>query len=1549
MIKQLFVLTGLLLTLAAAQAQLPGNIEVKGKLNLRTLGPRAACPNNAGTLRFGPFNGQSNSVTSKQVFLCFNDTLRVIHNNDFNLGGDPDPFSPAGIRYAFYDCPPTISGPTLSDILRDSCLNKTSPIIVNGQPVNQTGGIWITTDGTPGGNISLFNSGQFQTAYAGGNPVAFWFAPITVDDFANRAYEPDRTTGEAGPCVNVNTNAAFQVIYLNAITAGNITTNLNGQTCQGSFIVRGGLPEYDTTTQYSISIRLVGNTAIQGRILGPARPGHLDTIRFFVPQAGTYEVLVEDGKSCEALFTVNMSGCDAVSFRLPFLNALPGDTVCVPLRVSNFRNVGALEMSFSWDSTVVDLLRVQNFNPQMNGFGPGSISENNGRLFLSWLDPNFAGVTLSDSSALFELCFRIVGNIGQNSPLRISPSIIPEETVGSAVPSPIGYILNNGQINVSANVLFLSLSQDSVQCEGGSTGAFTITVANGVPPYNISWQSLPPLPADSGTGSIPASGGSLRISNKPAGRYRVQVRDSQTPAFNSASDTVEILQPPLLAVRLDERDPSCFGRSDGSIRAVILIDAVPQTNPGPEYTFRWSVPGITGDLLDSIPGGSYSVTVTNAAGCTSSASTNLSPPAPIILSPAISNATCTGVANGRIVLNASGGFIGTTGRYTFNWQGLPQTTGTASTITGLLPGSYCVTVTDDNGCTMERCFVVGAAKILAIDPVVTNASCNGLCDAQIIANGSSQGGQQALPFVFSWSANVPGAPITTQASSTVRNLCAGTYIVNMRDSDPVGCQVTDTIVVTEPEPLDVALVELVNETCVVGNDGRVTVSASGGTGPYQYFWSNGQTDSVAVNLSAGVYDLRVVDANDCENSLFQATIIAPTPPQITSLENDTLNCSTDTNGSLSVAVTPGGAAVVTIEWSNGVVGNSINNLSPGAYSVLILAADGCRTLDTALVVAPDPIRLDSVTFQAPRCPGEANGQATLNISGGTRPYRYIWATPSRNDTTFFPLRPGLSQGVYAFTVTDANNCPGVSDSVRIQDPPRIQVAYTDTTSVSCFAAICDGAITATGRYSNGASGRFTFSWSSGETTSGAASSRAVQLCAGPNALVVVDSNACAFVDTVRIPSPPEILIDFTAEPVSCNGGQDGQISAQVSGGTPGYTYLWVQNSAGTPTIDNLRAGVFTVRITDANRCPKEASFTLTEPDPLVMTIDPAGTNNVRCNGGNDGRITVSINTGDNINPLGPNPFTWSDGTTPANSPSARQLAAGNYSITVTDSKGCQDTLSYEILEPEPIVAIIQTPEEPRCFGESTTIMLDTVYGGNGASFLDYVFSINNSGISFPPTQAATIFAGEIIVTIEDPLGCTFIDTLFVNQPDELKVFFDPAEIVVGLGDSTVILEPIITASLPIDVYAWSPADFLSASNVENPRIVSLLDDQLFTLSITDINGCAAEGSIFVELDRNRNVYLPNVFSPNGDGQNDEFRVFACNGVSQVRFAQVFDRWGGLVWESRSVSPDCLSGAPLWDGKIRGKDAPAGVYVYLVEVEFLDRVVLLYRGDVTLIR
>ncbi len=1554
MIKNLFPLLAFTLLVGQLGAQNAQNISINGQLSRTSAGPRMC--NEAGTITFDydNFVGQSNDFTGEVIYLCFGDALPIIHDGNQDLTGDPQLNTPAGIGYAFYDCAPTVGGPDLASIVADPCLNHTNPIIVNGTPIPQTNNIWVAVENI-NGNLTLMNTGALQSSFNGGvpAPIQFWFAPITIDNFGALGFESS-AGGPSGPCVDVNEEEMFSVVYLNEITVSEINTTAGATGCIGSFRVRGGMPEWNQSPAeaYDISITLSTDPSIQGTFNNT--PNHDDVITFSVPQDGVYNITIEDGKSCGTTFTMDMSSCQTVTFNMPLENMVPGTNECLDVTVENFNNVGSMQFSINWDPEVLDFTQVTGFNPAMPNLDGSNFFEVNpgvdGILTFSWNDLSFNNVTLADGEVLFQLCFDAIGALDDCSPVTITSDPTPLEVGDSGTPPiPYGVVINGGKVILSNDVLFTLLEQDSVTCPNDSDGSFTLTMADGTAPYRFSWNTVPPTGPDNGVFVIGQDGGSFTVNDLDAGNYQITVEDSSNP-MNIVVDTVEVLAGPTLGVNLNPTSPLCFGQSNGAVSATVLIDGVIQPNLD-AFSFNWNTTPQDTSALVNVSSGFYAVTVTDASGCTAEASTTLSQPAQLTVlgsNTFVMDASCSGSMDGSISITATGGTT-STGNYFFQWDnGLGSIVAGSSQVSNLDPGTYCVTVVDDNGCEFIDCYDVGAQKTLSVVPVVTDVSCNNICDGQIFVTGSTAGAAADLPYTFAWNTvNTP--PNNTNTTSTISGLCAGTYIVTLTDADPSGCMIIDTFEVIEPAPLQLSILEQVNETCVVGNDGSITLGVTGGTAPYSYSWSHDGTlqDSIATGLSEGTYTIDLTDNNNCTATL-NVDILAPTPPMVDMLDDDFVSCPGDTDGTLTVVATPGGAPIAGYMWDNGLSGATINNLSPGIYIVTISAEDGCETIDTAAVISPDPLMLDSISLDLPNCPGDNNGIVAVFVSGGTSPFTYTWSTDPGNPVNN-NLLPGLAAGSYQVTVNDANNCEPLIINIDLPDPPSIEVMITDSTMVSCpDDTTCDGGATATALYSDGTTGSFNFTWDSGESELGVMSSTASQLCRGAQILTVGDGQCGVTVD-FSIASPEEITVAVDQDKPSCNGFSDGSITLTPSGGTGTFDFQWVGFPETSNVLSGLPMGNYTAIITDANGCTKEQLTALSEPDELILTLDPVrSTPTVSCNGDMDGIFAVVYNSNANINPVGPNPFTWSMNIAPATSDIATNLAAGTYYVTITDTEGCQDSLSYTVGEPAPIVFSVEPPESPLCFGEQTLVFLDTVYGGTGMSLSDYSFIIDNNGLTFPADQGAPVFGGNHIISVVDAAGCTDEVDLFIDEPSPIVVNL-PTEITVELGDTLTRLMPAVSGGTqPFLSYLWTPADFLSSDTTLSP-FINPLGNQDYTLVVTDQNGCTGEANIFVELDANRNVYIPNIFSPNGDGPNDEFRIFACRGVESINFARIYDRWGGLVYEADEVGVACEGGAPLWDGRKNGRPMNPGVYVYIIEVTFLDNVTLLYRGDVTLLR
>jgi gliding motility-associated-like protein len=526
----------------------------------------------------------------------------------------------------------------------------------------------------------------------------------------------------------------------------------------------------------------------------------------------------------------------------------------------------------------------------------------------------------------------------------------------------------------------------------------------------------------------------------------------------------------------------------------------------------------------------------------------------------------------------------------------------------------------------------------------------------------------------------------------------------------------------------------------------------------------------------------------------------------------------------------------------------------------------------------------------------------------------------------------------------------------LSDPPKINTQFFDIQPVTCYGKCNPGdgratIITNGGTANNGV---YFFTWQSGEIgNSNSNRSSAVRLCQGWQHVTVADAN-CFQVDSVWIPSPdsfsfatPRIILP------TCNNLQDGSIDITVNGGTRPYRYQWNTGTSQTSYLPNVGAGNYQLTITDNNTCTFTFNLRVNQPDSLKIVVVDTATNAVGCFGEDNGRLTLR-RTGGNA---GGTTFQWSPNV--SSSDIGVRLRAGVYSITATDEKGCRDSMDYIVSQPDPIYFQMPRPIPPRCNGAETDITIDTAFG----SYFRYpfVFSVDN----FPPLTLRgrfPVYAGNHQVSIiETVSGCRFDTIIRIIEPPAIRIDFDSiannpglTRLSVGLGDS-IRLNPRVynddNTRVVIDSIAWSPNRYLSFDAVGGQLrpFSKPLDDITYTLRIFDINGCLSEEFVTIELDRNRNIFIPSIFTPNNDDKNDVFSINAGEGVTKINYFRVFNRWGGLVFERQGILPNDDKVASGWDGTFNGRPLLPDVYVYIAEIVFEDGKVLLYRGDVTLIR
>ncbi len=747
------------------------------------------------------------------------------------------------------------------------------------------------------------------------------------------------------------------------------------------------------------------------------------------------------------------------------------------------------------------------------------------------------------------------------------------------------------------NVQLPQISLDVVQpaCSNIPGGSASAIVTSGAMPYTYLW---------SGGQTTP------ELTNLAPGDYVLTVTDN---SGCKASVGFSITAPaPIESTTVNIQDALC-GIQNGQASIVV--------NGGtPPYTYLWSG-GQTESVAIGLPGGIQTVSITDANGCVHTDAVSIDQ------SDAV-EASITGVLlvsclgnDGRLSVQSSGG----SGTLSYLWSN-DETT---ETINGLSVGDYSVTVTDSLGCTAVVTTPLGAQAPFESQLVsIENISCNGLADGQATVtpvNGIA-------PFSYLWDDG--------QTMATAENLVPGLHSVTLTEGQ--GCTTTRSVTITEPLVLEASITGFNPVSCLSNNSGQATALGMGGTDPYDYLWSDGQETAQATGLEAGNYTVEVTDANGCTATI-SVTILAPQLPQAVIAATQNASACIGNDGSASVAVS-GGQVPYTYLWSNGQTLPTATGLIAGSYTVVATDAGGCTATASASITSPPAFESEITNLENAICNGVNDGTATVSVSGGLAPYTYSWDNGQITATA-----TGLSPGQHAVVVTDANGCT-TGKTITITASVAILTTVSLQAQNNCFG---DANATILVIPSNGV-GPYVFLWSNGTDTPGISN-----LPAGTYFVSITDSNGCRAVAGAIITEPELLMLTANGTNGLCGNANNGSATAQGSGGTPPYNYLWSDGQT-TATALDLEPGTYTATVTDAHDCTATASVNVTAPQPLVASI--ANAQQASCVDEADGSSGVQVSGG-----IVPYTYLWSDGQTTA---TAIGLLPGNYSVVILDANNC---------------------------------------------------------------------------------------------------------------------------------------------------------------------------------------------------------------------------------------------------------------------------------------
>ena len=1119
------------------------------------------------------------------------------------------------------------------------------------------------------------------------------------------------------------------------------------------------------------------------------------------------------------------------------------------------------------------------------------------------------------------------------------------ETVEITQPAPLaatGTISNNNGFGIS--------------CNGANDGSIDLSVSGGTANYTYAWTK---------TGDNSFSKTTQDISGLGPGTYNVTVTDA-----NDCTDTASftITEPVELTIADAglSRAIACYD-GDGQIKINITGDSNGNgTNQNYTYTLTGTdyngnavstsiqTPNLTYTFTPKA--GTYTVKVTDANGCnkTTSSITLTQPSNPLSISlNSKSNITCKNQSDGSIDLSVSGG----TANYTYAWTKTGDNSygATSQDINSLGPGTYNVTVTDANDCTITASYTITEPDELVATGTISNnngfgISCNGANDGSI--DLSVSGG--TANYTYSWSTN-NGSGLSVNSEDQT-GLGPGTYNVTVTDAN--NCTDTASFTITEPSAL--SFTDAVSDTngfeisCNDANDGSININPSGGTEVYTYTWSTSNGSGInqgqrnQSNLGPGVYTLKLSDSNGCSVSK-TFTLSEPDAISVSAIVSDyngfEVSSKGANDGSINITVIGGylnSGSAYSYSWTtsdgSGLSPNSEDQtgLSAGTYTVVVTDDNNCQTTKVYKLSEPDKLNFNSVVYTANgfniTCKGDNDGNINITTSGGSGSYVYTWTTNNGSGIIQGDEdQSGLGPGTYNLVIKDSNGNEANGQFV-LTEPDQLIISQSTLSDynnfeVSCFGG-ADGQIDIT---PSGGTGVYTYTW---VTSNGAGLSAGDQdqtgLSAGTYSVTVTDQNNCSVSQSFTLTSPNEIAIiatkkDFNGFNVSCNGSSDGEIDISVSGGyldsNSAYSYSWTTSDGSglSPNSEDqtgLKAGNYTITVTDDNGCTKSQDIEIVQPDSLAITEIISDYNGFEISqaGENDGSIDITVSGGTSNYS-----YQWTtldgSGLSP-NSEDQNNLTAGTYTVVVTDTNDCQITKEYTLKEPKELIIGVDHDANGNsilCYGDTTAIIKIDVtqesvspydYTISGTTYLNQAFNETALDINSPTYSFVNLPAGQYILKVVDANGAL--------KSTPMKEIFGPSAPLTMItnvsefGNYNISCPGADDATINLTVSGGGGASnqatyFYTWSTSNGSGLDPSAEDQsglgpgTYTVVVKDINDCSITETFTITEAPALTYNLDSIKNITCNGDNDgEINITVSGGTGNYTFEWSTENGSGIV-------------------------------------------------------